>query len=201
MLAWSLICQQRYAEALPELERVLADEPRHSYALPNMAHVLYVTGEAGRSVPLYRRVLQQIEDGTRGGSVDAAARDLALALADSGAAGEARELAATHLDRLQAKAPPATSWEHLFRSQLATLAGRRDEAERLVERAIELGIDSAIDEMGLAEAESLLGRTDAALEAIERSYASGYRDPYLPWITPSLRPLHEVRRAKRSQAG
>ena len=188
-MAWSLVAQSRFDEAVPELRRVLDDEPRHPYALPNLAHTLYVTGHAEEALPLYRQLYRDVNDGRMQGSRVANTRELALALRDAGHADEANELVSAELERLDAESPPETAWDLLSRAQLNAIIGRDDEAERLVARTLALGTLDAHSHMNLAQIYAQLDRGDEALGQIALAYEAGYWDAYFPLILPALKPV------------
>lgn len=188
-LAWSLVAQQRLDDALPELRRVLADEPRHPYALPNLAHVLYVTGRPEEALPYYRQLLRDVNDGKMQGSRTISTRELALALRDAGLADEANERVRVELEQLDAESAPATAWDFVLRAQLNAIVGRGDEAERLVAGALALGALDANVHMDLARVYAQLDRPDEALGQIALAYERGYWDAFFPLIMPGLKPL------------
>jgi len=189
-LAWSLVAQQRFEEALPELRRVLADEPRHVYALPNLAHVLYVTHRPEQALLLYRQLFRDVNEGRMQGSRTANSRELALALIDAGLVDEANELVDTELELLDAASAPTTSWDFLARAQLNAVVGREIEAERLIATTLTLGTLDAHAYMKLAQVYALLGRNDEALGQVALAFEAGYWDAFFPLILPGLRPLH-----------
>jgi tetratricopeptide (TPR) repeat protein len=189
-LGWSLVAQQRFDDALPELRRVLADEPRHPYALPNTAHVLYVTRRTDQALPLYRQMLRDVNDGKMQGSRTAKTRDLALGLFDAGMTDEANDLVEAELELLSAGPAPATTWDFLSRAQLNAIVGSESEAERLIAGALALGPLDANGHMELAQTHALLGRNDEALGQIALAYEAGYWDAFFPLIIPAFRSLH-----------
>jgi tetratricopeptide (TPR) repeat protein/tRNA A-37 threonylcarbamoyl transferase component Bud32 len=190
MMAWSLAAQARFDEALPELRRVLEDEPRHPYALPNTAHVLYVSGRADEAVQVYRQFLQLIvEDGFPGARY-AATRDLALALADSGELEEAGELTAAELERLLAEAVEPDAGDLLALAQLEAAGGRTKRALEYIEQALARGIVDGNQRMLLAEAYALTGQHDRALDELRLALEQGYPDFFFPLVKAPLRPLH-----------
>jgi len=188
-VAWSLVAQFRFDEALPELRRVLDDEPRHVYALPNLAHVLYVTGQTDEALPLYRQLYRDVNDGRMQGSRTANTRELALALIAVEKADEANELVRAELERLDAASPPETAWDYLSRAQLNAIVGRDDEAERLVARTLDLGTLDARSHMNLAQVYAQLGRSDEALGQVVLAYEAGYWDAFFPLVLPGLKPV------------
>ena len=188
-LAWTLVAQHRFDEALPELQRVLDDEPRHPYALPNMAHILYVTGRPEEALPYYRQLYRDVNDGRMQGSRTANTRELAQTLIDVGQADEANELVRTELELLDAASPPTAAWDFLSRAQLNAIVGHDEEAERLVASTLALGALDAHAHMNLAQVYAQLDRSDEALGQVALAYEAGYWDAFFPLILPGLKPL------------
>jgi Flp pilus assembly protein TadD len=190
-LAWSLVAQRRFDDALPELRKVLADEPRHPYALPNMAHILYAAGRPDEALPFYRQLYRDVIDGKMQGSLTANARELSLALIGAGLAGEADEIVLAELERLDAESEPTTAWDFLSRAQLHAIVGHDGEAERLVASTLALGTLDAHSHMNLAQIYAQLDRPDEALGQVALAYEAGYWDSFFPMILPALKPLHD----------
>jgi tetratricopeptide (TPR) repeat protein/tRNA A-37 threonylcarbamoyl transferase component Bud32 len=187
LLGWSLIAQSRFDDAVVELERVLADEPRHPYALPNTAHTLFILGRSGEAVPLYRRQYDRFAS-SDSSLRTAPARDLGLALMDAGRTEEAHAVLDEELLALEADGSSVR--DMLMQSHLHAIAGRAGEARRLVEASVAAGVGDAASRVSLAQAHALLGDDESALDELLRAMDQGYADPYFPRVMPIFRSLH-----------
>jgi len=191
MLGWSYAIAGRFDEALAETRRVVESEPHHEYGLPNMAHLLYVTGADEEAVPYYRTIHELTLEGTRSGTRWATARDLAVALVSSGLSDEAWRLVEdeTAVIRTAAQGSPLDVDGHLGFAGLLAVVGRDGEARDHLERAFALGVEDPVRVLSAAQAFASLGDLERALAGVEHALEIGAPDLYLPSVTPALRPL------------
>jgi tetratricopeptide (TPR) repeat protein/tRNA A-37 threonylcarbamoyl transferase component Bud32 len=190
MLGWSLVAQGRFDDGIVELKRVLEDEPRHDYALPNAAHTLYAIGAADEAIPLYRRQLDRIIQGDVDASQPASVRDLALALTAEGRIEEAEELVEGELSRLdEVDESTDRANDLLKRAQLVAAVGRNAEAREYIGDATATGIEGAWNRLLLAQAYALVGEDELAIAELEGAWSDGYGDPYFPLVMSPFRGL------------
>ncbi len=188
MLAWSYVGQRRWDEAEAGMRRVLEVDSRHRYALPNLAHLLMLQGRAAEAVPFYRLVLEGGEPPPTPGGVTWNTLALALALRAGGDTAEAEELLAGRIEAVQEAGTASEDGFDLAVLQAAL--GRTEQAEAWVAEADEGTVPPALlSEM--AEVLALIGRTDEALNMLERAAAAGYNDIFFWSIMPALAGLQD----------
>jgi tetratricopeptide (TPR) repeat protein len=192
-LGYSLAVQAKFDEAAKSLKMALELEPDHSYALPNLAHVLYASGRAAEAVPVYRRVFELISQGKLTGTPEWDGLALALALRDSGQTAEAGKVLAevrTGFERsLKGTAPGPDHW--ILFGALEAVGGDPGRAEAWLKKIHPAVIKNPNTLMDLAELYGLLGRRAPAVEYIKKSLAAGYTDPLFPVILPELRSIRQ----------
>lgn len=190
-LAWSLVAQGRFDEALPLLRKTLELEPQHPYGLPNMAHVLLATGSAKEAVQKYREFRELVNQGRLKGSYPKESFNLAFALHESGEPEEARSIAnegrEALLKRLEGSSPNAQNL--LMLGQLEWASGRTNEAKSYLNEALSLGITDTYTTMDLAELYAVLGKHDLAIQTVKKALDAGYYDPFFPIIFPAFQSI------------
>ncbi|MEE8412131.1 MAG: protein kinase [Acidobacteriota bacterium] len=182
MLAWSYVGQRRYDKAEAGMRRVLELDSRHRLALPNLAHLLMRQGRAAEAVPIYRQVLEGVVPPPTPATVTWNTLALALALRAAGETAEADVLLAERIEAVQ---------ETGFNlAVLAAALGRSEQAAAWV-AATDEGTVPAERLSEMAEVLTLMGRTDEALDALERASAAGYNDIFFWSIMPALAGLRD----------
>lgn len=190
-LAWSLVAQGRFEEALPFLRKTLDLEPQHPYGLPNMAHVLLAVGAADEAALKYRELRELISQGRLQGSYLKESFNLAFALLENNEPEEARKVAAEGqealLKSLEGNPPNAQNLSLL--GQFEWAKGRQDEARRYLDQALKIGIKDPYTTKELAELYALLGEGELAIKTLKSSLESGYHDPFFPLIFPAFQSI------------
>jgi len=193
-LGYSLAVQEKYGEAEKEFRKSLEIEPDHPYALPNLAHVLFVSGKVAEAVPVYRRMLELVSRGKLTGTPEWDCVALALALHESGQAQEALRTAAEGRDaltkKLQGNKPPESD-DWLAYGALAAVGGDAERAVVCINKAMPSGIKDPNSLMDLAELYALIGRPAEAIESIKKSLAGGFSDPFFPVILPEFQSIRK----------
>jgi tetratricopeptide (TPR) repeat protein len=183
-LAWSLWAQDRLAEALVQVRRVVALEPRHAGGRESLPHLLLATGSAAAAEPLYRALHDEPERNLRVRSV-VRPSNLGIVLRALGRGDEARAIVHPHLERLRAVARP-TLEQIVDRVTLAAVAGQATEAEDGIVRAGAASDADAGTWFDLARAAALLGHRDQAVALLDRALHAGHDDPYFALICPGF---------------
>ena len=191
-LGWARMVQGRLAEAERDFRRALAIEPRHAYAWPNLAHLLFDTGRAPEAVRIYRELLQKAEPG-RGADIPPAIQ-LALVLRASGANAEAGRVLEEAERRAAAERDSGVPALDARIDLARVLAAEGDAARALpilrrLERAP--GHDATVL-YTIAEGYALLGRQKEAIGVLRRVLDGGYWNCYLPLIAPEFAPLRRT---------
>ena len=182
MLAWSYVGQRRYDKAEAGMRLVLELDSRHRLALPNLAHLLMRQGRAAEAVPIYRQVLEIVVPPPTPATVTWNTLALALALRAAGDTAEANALLAERIEAVQEAG--------FDLAVLAAALGRSKQAAAWVAATDEGTVPSdRLSEM--AEVLTLMGRTDEALDALERASAAGYNDIFFWSIMPALAGLRD----------
>jgi tetratricopeptide (TPR) repeat protein len=136
-LAWSLVMERRYREAEEAMRATLKLDPVHTYALPNLAHLLLRRGAAAEAEAVYREVLAKARAGELRTGIEHATLCLGLALRAQRREDEARQVlleAVAAARRKPRGAAPSASDQALLAAMLAA-AGRPAEARALAARA------------------------------------------------------------------
>jgi tetratricopeptide (TPR) repeat protein len=191
MLGWSILTQGRFSDSIPEFRAALELDPNHAYSLPNLAYVLYATGEVDEAVELFTRVLGLADSGALGGSRWAAVRDLALALTAAGRVGEADILVLEQSKRTRSGRRGATLGvdDYLSLAQLSAAVGRKDEARRWLRTAETSGLTDGDQRVTYSAALALLGESDAALMELGAALEAGVSDFFVPLVLPPFNSL------------
>jgi eukaryotic-like serine/threonine-protein kinase len=189
-LGYTLAVHGRYAEAEKELRRTLELQPRHPYALPNLAHVIFASGRPADAVPVYREMVEMSKLRQTTGLPSHDLYDLALALRDSGNVDQARAVANEARDMVLKVAKGNLGTEDLVTlGLLAAAASEPAVASRHLDQALRRGTKDAFALMDLAELLALQGQSRAAVETVKKSLAAGYSDYFFPVIIPGLQSL------------
>jgi tetratricopeptide (TPR) repeat protein len=193
MLGWSILTQGRFTESVPEFRAALSLAPDHAYSLPNLAFVLQAMGEHDEAVVLFRRILELVDTGARGGSRWPAVRDLALALMAAGQAGEADVLILEESKRMRSGSRGASlnADDMLALAQLNAAVNRTDEARRWLRRAETFGPGDGEQGIDQAMVLALLGEEEAALERLRLALETGVEDHFVPLVLPPFNQLLE----------
>ena len=183
-LAWSLVSQRRFEEAEEGMLRVLEIEPLNGYALPNLAHLMYRRGAYDEAVTIYRGMYQRSQNSDQSETQDHDSLCLGLALEGAGRSSEAREVMERQLAENQERNDGV---EDPVR-QLCLLAalGRNREARRLAGEIERQNPTDPYQLFILAEAYTLVGDREAAIDSLERAFAAGYDDRYYVLLDPLL---------------
>jgi tetratricopeptide (TPR) repeat protein len=191
MLGWSILTQGRFSDSIPEFRTALEVDPNHTYSLPNLAYVLYATGEFDEAVELFTRVLELVDSGAFSGSRWAAVRDLALALAAAGRVGEADILVLEQSKRIRSGHRGANLGvdDYLGLAQLSAAVGRKDEARRWLRTAETSGPGDSEQRVTYAAALALLGDSDEALMELGAALDAGVGDFFVSLVLP---PFHSL---------
>jgi len=187
-LGYALAAQGKFEEAISAYEKALALDAQHSYALPNMAHLLVAVGRAAESVPYYRKVLDLVKQKKIPGYAPFSYFELAFALREVGEMEEATAVAEEGKNLLLGlrEVPSPQAWVLLNMAQLEAVSGHVAEAEKFLKRALHSGIPDLQTRLYLAEAYALLGRSEEAVETLKEVLDAGYLDPYFPLIRPAF---------------
>ncbi len=191
MVAWTLVARKRFADALAELESILAEHPDHVRSRINRAHLVFRLGDNTRAVSLYREVLEGARAGELQQDAGVAAFWLAMALQAAGQADEAEALLAAGLDVASDPGPGAQSAFRQFRAavrtQIQAARGRTIEARRELNAVLVPEQDVAAP-ITVSSALAFLGDRDRALEILEPALKLQW-DPYYCLILPEFLPL------------
>ncbi len=183
-LAWSLVSQRRFEEAEEAMRAVLEIDPLNSYALPNLAHLLYRRGAYDEAVSIYRGIRERSLASDR---IETDIHDslcLGLALRGAGLSDESRRVLQEELAKYQGRIDRGE--EPMRQICLLAAVGRGREA---LQRAGEIESTHPTEPQRLiilAEAYTLLGETNSAIDALERAFEAGYEDRYYVLIDPPL---------------
>jgi tetratricopeptide (TPR) repeat protein len=190
-LGWTLLCQERYEEAIAVLQKAVELDPQETYAVPNLAHALLRAGRPEEAVPVYRAFLDQVRAGTRSASFAIAVRNLAIAERAAGRTGEAMRLAREEIERSSqvGSVPPDDAPGLLLLAQVEILARDPTSADEHISLAVAREVTDPNAVLRLAEAYALSGRHDQALVYVADLVVAGYPDPFLLRVLPSLSPL------------
>jgi len=193
MLGWSILTQGRFTESVSEFRAALALAPDHAYSLPNLAFVLQAMGEHDEAVVLFRRILELVDTGARGGSRWPAVRDLASALVAADRAGEADVLVLEESKRMRSGSRGASldADDMLALAQLTGVVGRDDEARKWLRRAETFGTGDGEQGIDQAMVLALLGEEEAALERLRWALETGVEDYFVPLVLPPFNQLLE----------
>ncbi len=139
-------------------------------------------GQAAEAVPIYRQVLEIVVPPPTPATVTWNTLALALALRAAGDTAEANALLAERIEAVQEAG--------FDLAVLAAALGRSKQAAAWVAATDEGTVPSdRLSEM--AEVLTLMGRTDEALDALERASAAGYNDIFFWSIMPALAGLRD----------
>jgi tetratricopeptide (TPR) repeat protein/tRNA A-37 threonylcarbamoyl transferase component Bud32 len=184
-LAWSLVAERRFAEAEDAMRATLKLDPSHTFALPNLAHLLSRRAAWNEAVTTYREIMGQLKEGRLKTDLGHLELCLGLALAANGEDAEARRRLLDAADGIHARARSRAlpREEQAIRASLLAAAGRKDEARTLAESAGrgEPTLDVSYE---LARTWALLGDRRRALLCLGQAFAAGYRDTYFILIDP-----------------
>ncbi len=191
LLGWSVAVQGRYVEAREIFERVLDLEPEHPYAMPNLGYTLMADGNPDTAVLFFRRNLARIRNVGEGNGERGAILDLALAMAAAGQTEETRRLADEAMEGQETDLA-GQEWnihDHTFVSQLFAVTGRKTEAEEHCGIAGGMELDEPVKRYEIAQCCGLLGQRECAIENTRLALEMGFRDPYMPMLSPALHSL------------
>ncbi len=188
LLGWALAVQGRYGEAREALERALKLESEHAYALPNLGYTHMAAGKPEMALLYLRQNLARIReqglaDAERGGVLDVAA-----ALAAAGDREQARLFADDAIAALEIEMA-GREWildDHSYLAQLLAAAGRFEEGERELATITAMAADDAESTFEVARSCAVLGHRECAIENTRLALETGYPDPYLPLLLPSM---------------
>jgi Flp pilus assembly protein TadD/tRNA A-37 threonylcarbamoyl transferase component Bud32 len=191
LLGWALAVQQRFDEAREAFERTVELEPEHPYAVPNLGYVAMAMGDPESAVLYLRRNLAQLKMkygpyAGRGASID-----LLTAQAAAGDRDGVTRLVGERTDLLNEEkgSDPWILADHAYLSQLNALDGRFGEAEEQLAIARGMEIDGGPTRFEIARACAVLGHRECAIEETRVALETGYGDPYLPMLLPSMNSL------------
>jgi len=190
-LAWSLVALRRFDDAEAGMRAILESDPSFSYALANLAHLLYRRGAFDEAVDLYRKMDAESHASER---IDSDAFDslcLGLALQGAGRADEARTVLEAEIDALRAQSVsnPLEDFERERQAGLLAAVGRGREASALARKIEAEDPDDPQVLLALAEVYALIGEPDHAIALLGRAFDAGYDDPYYVLLDPPLRGL------------
>jgi len=199
MLGYTLAAQARFEEAVAAYKKCVGLEPRHSYGLPNLAHVLMASGRAAEAVPLYTEILELTREGQWRGYLPLVSFDLAYALRISGDQNAARAVAAEGLEDLEAKTGNVSlqSWIPLLKAKLELAGGNRENVNTYIDQAFSIGNMDLGAKVYLAGIYALTDQPEKALETLSEVLESGYSDPYYLQLYPALHSLQDDPRFRR----
>ena len=193
VLGFSLAAQEKFEEAEKALRKAVELEPRHPYALPNLAHMLLVSGKASEAVPFYRKVIELGSAGGMAGHPAKNAFDLALALRQAGKREEANRVVAEGralmLKELGTAKPDAS--ESLMLAELSAFLGKRSEAQAYLRGGLAADGEDRYILLYAAEVYATLGQASQAVETLKKALERGYPDPYFPVIMPDFLPIRK----------
>jgi len=190
MLAWTYVGQRRFDDAVDGMRRVVELDPRHPLGLPNLAHLLLRQGRTAEAIPLYRQVLEGQVREPAASNVTGNTLNLGLALRAAGEPDQADALVGELIAALERGALPADDEDGLNLAALRAAAGRREQAAAAL-AAVDFETISAERFTRVAEILTLIGRSEEALDALERSVAAGYDDIFFLSIIPALAGLRD----------
>jgi tetratricopeptide (TPR) repeat protein len=192
-LGYSLAVQEKFGEAEREFRKALEIEPDHSYALPNLAHVLFASGKAPDAIPFYRRVVDLVKKGKASGTLVWDSIGLAMALREAGQAAEARIIVAEIQKDIEKKSRGSTNGEdnYVMLGVLEAVSGDLDKANFYLKKVRSADIKEANSLMDLAELYALLGKPVPAIEYIKKSLEAGFSDYHFPVILPEFQSIRK----------
>jgi tetratricopeptide (TPR) repeat protein len=194
LLGFTLAVQEKFQEAEKELKKAIELEPDHSYALPNLAHVLFVSGKAAEAVPYYRRIAELGPEGGMAGDPEVNAYNLALALRESGSRDEAARIAAearaSILKEIEAGRSAAGDY-HALLGKLCAAMGRTGEAQAYLRKALTAAGDDPDELLDLAGLHAQLGQVGPAVDALKKAIEKGFGDPFFSVIMPDFLPVRK----------
>lgn len=156
--ASTLFVQQRYADVVPLLERILRDDPYNLDAALRLATSFSMLGRDAQAVAMFGKAAEMAPE----------SEDVDLYLALHHERGRQWEKAVPTLERVVAATPerlPAV--EALARAR--ERQGRLDDALALWQRVTALRAPTAADYVRLGDLAMAVGRTPAAIEAFEQA--------------------------------
>jgi len=193
-LGFTLAVQEKFPEAEKELRRAVELEPAHPYALPNLAHTLFVAGKAAEAVPVYRKVAELGRAGGMNGDPEVIACDLALALETAGDRNEAKGIAVDTLAALskdiEAGRRAAPDLYGLL-GKLSAIAERPEEARTYLDKALAAGKEDWEGLIDIAGLQARLGQGGPAIVSLKKALEKGYPDPFFPVIMPGFVPIRK----------
>jgi len=192
-LAWSFVAERRFAEAEEGMRAALKIDPSNAYALPNLGHLQFRRGAFKEAVATYREIIRQVKEGRLKTGTAHLDLSLGMALAAAGETAEARRTLVEAAGRMRAGARkgPLRVDDEVMAATMLAVAGRKDEARDVAERAGRR-IESAIDtNYELARVWAVLGDRARAVQYLEKSIAAGYTDPYMILIDPPFASLQD----------
>jgi len=191
LLGWSVAVQGRYDEAREIFERTLDLEPEHAYAMPNLGYTLMAGGNPDTAVLFFRRNLARIRNLGLVENERGCILDLATAMAAAGKTEETRQLADDAIAKLDAEMV-GLEWaigDHSFVSQLYAVTDRMDLADEHCRVARGMETNDPATRFEIARCCGLLGQRECAIENTRLALEMGFRDPYMPMLTPSMHSL------------
>jgi len=193
---YALVAQGRFEEAISAYRKALSIEPRHTYALPNLAHLLLATGRAVEAVPVYEEVRELVQQNRIPGYYPSSCFDLAMALREAGDDEQTKKVVAQGEEDLlkKTKKMPEQVWIFLSRAGMKAVEGDTNQAKDFLARALKLGVKDSREHVSLGGIYALLGEKDKAIETLKKGLELGYYDPYFPLILPAY---HSVRNDPR----
>ena len=188
MLAWTYVCQQRYADAATEMDAIVARFPEYSLARINGAHLSLRTGNPTRAAARYR---SEIDDAIRTGKSAPAVWHIwaAIALAAAGspdAKAVQNDAERAAVSELRSASPAGRPAAQAVLAQALALAGRRDAAQKALAAlppVEQLRPDALSDS---AKAFAMLGNADEAIARLERVLRLSPFDAYYNLILPEF---------------
>ena len=186
-LGWTMVSLRRFDEAEEHMRAVLEIDPNHPYAVANLGHLLYRRGAFEEAAKIYRGIHQRSHDSEQIETDIYDSLCLGLALQGAGRTDEARDV----LEREFAEYEPGIREGTEADREICLVAalGRDREALSLA-RGIEATDPSNPHKLFiLAEIYALAGRSDAAVQALERAFEAGFDDPYYILVNPPFASL------------